>query len=234
MGFIINPYVYSSVFSSLYSVLLDGETQYINADTVADDISVEKGTYSMWIKFNGATSINANFLKASVNGSNQISIAYINSTSKFRFTYKAAGTTQKAEVATSEESEGNWTHLAMTWDTSADELKGYVNGSQVGGTQSGLGVFEGTIDQCYFGRNTLAENSYFNGYIDEISIFDEVINMSNLYDSGTPIDVSALSDLVGYWKMEEGTGTSTADSSGTGNTGTLANTPTWSSETPGD
>ena len=232
MGFIINPYVYSSVFSSLYSVLLDGEAQYINADTVADDISVSKGTYSMWIKFNGETDINANFLKASVNGSNQISIAYINSTSKFRFTYKAGGEQQIAEVTTTEEIDGNWTHLAMTWDTSADELKGYVNGSQVGGTQSGLGAFEGTIENCYFGRNTLAENSYFNGYIDEISIFDEVINMSNLYDSGTPIDVSALSNLVGYWKMEEGTGTSTADSSGTENTGTLVNTPTWSEDTP--
>ena len=232
MGFIINPYVYSSVFSSLYSVLLDGSTQYINADTVAGDIDTRQGTYSMWIKFNGSTSINANFLKASVNSSNQISIAYINSTSKFRFTYKAGGEQQIAEVTTSEESAGNWTHLAMTWDTSADELKGYVNGSQVGGTQSGLGAFEGTIDKCYFGRNTLASNSYFKGYIDEISIFDEVINMSNLYDSGTPIDVSALSNLVGYWKMEEGTGTSTDDSSGTGNTGTLVNTPTWSSNTP--
>jgi hypothetical protein len=234
MSFIINPYLYSSVFSSLYSVLLNGSTQYINADTVVENIKFEKGTYSMWIKFNGATSINANFLKASVNGSNQISIAYINSTSKFRFTYKGGGELQKAEVTTSEESAGNWTHLAMTWDTSADELKGYVNGSQVGGTQSSLGVFEGTIDKCYFGKNTLADNSYFKGYIDEISIFDEVINMSNLYDSGTPIDVSALSDLVGYWKMEEGTGTSTADSSGTGSTGTLVNTPIWSSTTPTD
>ena len=232
MGFIINPYVYSSVFSSSYSVLLDGSTQYINADTVAGDIDTSKGTYSMWIKFDGATSINANFLKASVNGSNQISIAYINSTSKFRFTYKAGGTAKIAEVVTTEEVDGNWTHLAMTWDTSADELKGYVNGSQVGGTQSSLGTFSGTIDKCYFGINTLASNSYFKGYIDEISIFDEVINMSNLYDSGTPIDVSALSDLVGYWKVEEGTGTSTADSSGTGNTGTLVNTPTWSANTP--
>jgi len=232
MGFIINPYVYSSVFSSSYSVLLDGSTQYINADTVAGDIDTSKGTYSMWIKFDGATSINANFLKASVNGSNQISIAYINSTSKFRFTYKAGGEQQIAEVTTTEEIDGNWTHLAMTWDTSADELKGYVNGSQVGGTQSGLGAFEGAIEKCYFGRNTLAENSYFKGYIDEISIFDEVISMSNLYDSGTPIDVSALSNLVGYWKMEEGTGTSTADSSGTENTGTLVNTPTWSEDTP--
>ncbi len=33
--------------------------------------------------------------------------------------------------------------------------------------------------------------------------------------------------LVGYWKLDEGTGTSAADSSGNGNTGTLTNGPTW-------
>ncbi len=35
------------------------------------------------------------------------------------------------------------------------------------------------------------------------------------------------SGLVGYWKFDEGSGTSAADSSGKGNTGTLANSPTW-------
>lgn len=33
--------------------------------------------------------------------------------------------------------------------------------------------------------------------------------------------------LVGWWKMDEGSGTTTADSSGQGNTGTLINTPIW-------
>ncbi len=33
--------------------------------------------------------------------------------------------------------------------------------------------------------------------------------------------------LVGYWKFDDGTGTTAADSSGNGNTGTLVNGPTW-------
>jgi len=33
--------------------------------------------------------------------------------------------------------------------------------------------------------------------------------------------------LVGYWHFDEGTGTSTYDASGIGNTGTLTNSPTW-------
>lgn len=38
--------------------------------------------------------------------------------------------------------------------------------------------------------------------------------------------------LVGWWKMDEGTGTTTFDSSWTGNSGTLTNTPTWVSNCP--
>src|ERR1019366_5109600 len=33
--------------------------------------------------------------------------------------------------------------------------------------------------------------------------------------------------LVGWWKLDDGSGTSAADSSGTGNTGTLTNGPAW-------
>ena len=38
---------------------------------------------------------------------------------------------------------------------------------------------------------------------------------------------SGASGLVGYWPMDEGTGTTTADLSGNNNTGTLTNSPTW-------
>jgi len=34
-------------------------------------------------------------------------------------------------------------------------------------------------------------------------------------------------DLIGLWRFEEGSGTTTSDSSGSGNTGTLVNGPTW-------
>ena len=37
----------------------------------------------------------------------------------------------------------------------------------------------------------------------------------------------AASGLVAYWKFDEGSGTTVADSSGNGNTGTLVNGPLW-------
>jgi hypothetical protein len=49
---------------------------------------------------------------------------------------------------------------------------------------------------------------------------------SSLYNLQTedPTETS----LVGYWKFDEGQGTTAADSSGSGNTGTLTNSPKWS------
>ncbi|MDA1169405.1 MAG: LamG domain-containing protein, partial [bacterium] len=48
----------------------------------------------------------------------------------------------------------------------------------------------------------------------------------------SPHSAHAASSLVGYWKFDEGAGTSAADSSGNGNTGTLTNGPTWSATVP--
>ncbi len=41
------------------------------------------------------------------------------------------------------------------------------------------------------------------------------------------VQAEATTAPVGWWKFDEGSGTSTADSSGNGTTGTLTNSPTW-------
>ena len=71
--------------------------------------------------------------------------------------------------------------------------------------------------------------------MDEISVFDEVVSISTLYNEGKPKDVefSDLDGLIGYYRFTEGTGTSIGDESGNGNTGTLVNGPAWSTNTAG-
>ena len=43
----------------------------------------------------------------------------------------------------------------------------------------------------------------------------------------SPAHADISTGLVGWWKFEDGSGVSAVDSSGSGNTGTLANGPTW-------
>ena len=81
-----------------------------------------------------------------------------------------------------------------------------------------------------------AIGNYGNLYVDEFALFDEELNntqVTDIYNSGTPIDLSSHSDLVGYWRMGENDSSPTiSDLSGQGNDMTLINSPTISSEVP--
>ena len=222
------------VFHNNYSILFDGVNDYIDIDTAAGSIDTDKGTFSAWIKFSASSSNNDSFVRASADSNNQIGMFYLTDTEVFRFLYKAGGTGKYVDISTDAETTQNWTHLAMTWDTDADELKAYVNGSQVASTVGSLGSWSGTIDTVVAGKNSTADNTYFVGYIDEISAFDEVVDIPTLYNEGSPKDVefSGLAGLIGYWRFTEGTGTSVADEATASNTATLVNGAAWSIVTP--
>ena len=84
-------------------------------------------------------------------------------------------------------------------------------------------------------REAFGGNYAFTGLIDEVSIFNAALDgtaISAIWNNGTPTDLSEDGNLVGYWRMEEGTGTTVADGSSNSNTGTLTNSPAWSSDTP--
>jgi len=145
--------------------------------------------------------------------------------------------------------DGTWYHFVVTYDDRVDtssgaERKIYVNGvlrdtdtinwSNTGGGTGGM----------YFGGRNVS-NSYQHGWacgLDEVSIFNTAKDatwVSNAYNSGTPTDLQSESGLVGYWKFNEGSGTTITDHSGNGNHGTFGaisgNTtayPTWSTDTP--
>ena len=76
------------------------------------------------------------------------------------------------------------------------------------------------------GRN--AYGNYNNGWacaLDEVAIFDEVKDsdwVTSVYNSATNADLSDQSGLVGYWRFNEGSGTTVKDHSGNGNHGTFA------------
>lgn len=93
---------------------------------------------------------------------------------------------------------------------------------------------------------TAGASSNFDGKIDQAAIWNKALDIDavkEIFDAvdvdGAPLDLTEDSgnydysdNLVGYWKMEEGTGTTVEDSSDNSNTGTLKNSPGWSTTTP--
>ena len=124
-------------FANTKSLDLDGVNDHMTANGAGNDISSSTGTMSIWVKLD-SISANATPIKASVDSNNQVGFTYLNSSSKLRYVYKAGGTTDKVDHSVSIENDGNWHHIAITWDTSRDELKAYLDGSQVGSTVGSL------------------------------------------------------------------------------------------------
>ena len=136
-------------------------------------------------------------------------------------------------------STGIWYHWVITFAGGTNgELKAYRDGTEIMDTTT---TWTATDDDTpiYFGCRNVKNTGYNNGWdcsLDEIAIFDEVKDVSTLYNNGIPSDLSDESGLVGYWRFEEGSGTTAKDLSGNGNHGTLttedADLPTWSEDIP--
>lgn len=130
-------------------------------------------------------------------------------------TYGAAGA---VSAITAKMRLGEWNHLVGTY--AVNSVKLFLNGVQVGTTDTSA-TMTTAAGAFGIGKRTGGSN-YFRGDLREFLVYSRVLTqeeITNLYVSST-IPVSP--DL--YLKMDERSGTSLADSSGSGRTGTVAGT----------
>ena len=223
----------AEIYANRYSLAFNGTDEYVEINAAGNDMApATAGTISMWAIME-ATTGSATLIRGGVSAdpiTNEIFIFWHNSADQIRFVYKAGGTTKRIDWDATDLNHSAWIHFAMTWSAGDDELKAYINGTQVGSTIGSLGTFSGTINDMDLGRNP-ADGAYFKGQMDEVSIWTSVMDISELYNGGVRrnVEFSGLDStkLAAYYQFEEGAGTTTADESGNGNTGNLNNTPTW-------
>lgn len=120
-----------------------------------------------------------------------------------------------------------WQHVAATYDGTIIKL--YVNGTQVA-QQAFAGVITNADEYLCIGTiNNPADMRYMTGNIDEVRIWNTVRSDGELFDSMLQCEVT--DNLVAYYRMTDGSGTTLTDNSGHGHTGTLVGNPVWSSIT---
>jgi hypothetical protein len=117
---------------------------------------------------------------------------------------------------------GQWYHVAATWDGTTAKI--YVNGvlDNSPGTAKAAPISTDTRPLYIGGR---PGTDYFDGMIRDARIYNRPLTATELVQG---------SGLVGWWKFSEGSGTSAADSSGMGNTVTLAASAGWTSDCAGN
>jgi hypothetical protein len=126
---------------------------------------------------------------------------------------------------------GQWSHVAVTYDNA--DLKVYVNGSVVhSDTWNETLTMGGTNTPVTIGMR--GDNAlYFYGQIDEASIWNRALTPTEMGHLMNFNSAAAGSGMMGYWQMNEGSGTTVADASGNGHTATVTNGPVWGTSLAG-
>jgi hypothetical protein len=107
-----------------------------------------------------------------------------------------------------------WVHFAMTWNGTA--VQAYVNG-----VLKATKTSDGTQKVLMTGSSPLtiggypAEHAYFAGYIDEFRVWNVARSASDITATMHKTLLGNETGLVGYWKFNEESGTSAADSTTT-------------------
>lgn len=207
----------ASSYSNAYSLSFDGSNDSLS---LSNSVSFSGAcTFSTWINpsvsgasvFLGAAA--SNFLYAFINNQNITFAPKI-----------GAGTPTTSGVTISN---GSWYHVAIIRDAS-NNITIYVDGvSRATGSYSGTLILPVSL---------VPISNAYTGLVDEYAIFDsdQSANISSLYNSGVPNDISSLSPLH-WWRMGDndgGTGTTITDQGSGGNDGTINNGPTFSSSVP--
>ena len=128
----------------------------------------------------------------------------------------ATGLNHPATSTLSIPANGTWHHVAASYDGSKWHL--YLDGVQ-DGTGYAVGAFTPRADSIQHAAiasaltSTGAASGFFDGAIDEVRIWN-VARTDAQIASGMGMEIEADPNLLGRWGMNEGTGSSIADSTG--------------------
>ena len=120
-----------------------------------------------------------------------------------------------------------WYHIVATFDGTTQKL--YVNGNLDGSYVPSYDLMTGT-GNVVIGKFPDALNiRYFDGIIDDVSIWNTSLTQEQIQSNMSTPPTGSETGLVGYWNLNEGSGTTVNDLTSNGNNGTI-NGASWSTD----
>ena len=215
-----------------FSLNFDGTNDYLDIGTVSElNGSISAVTLSAWFNFSGTYHNDKNLVLSG--GSSDSDRFYFQQLSATALRYGSSSGFDDFTIPTV--SSSTWYHMALVHNgTSASA---YFNGSPSSSNPQTVTAPTANYGTALKVGAYYTGSAVFGGLLDEVSVFDSALSASNItsiYNSGVPNDLSALSP-VGWWRMGDndgGTGTTITDQGSGGNNGTLTNSPTYSTSVP--
>ena len=252
-----NSLINMSRINLFMTVAFDGSGDYLNLGTSFQSTIRGNFTIMGWVNFDDQTPGTDQLIFGSINSSSEDKIyGGLLNTGAWYFYFESNN--DVANVATiasgfSGNTASGWYHFACrainNGGSNATDMSIYVNGVlkhavTVGLTGTNHAAFT-TSDNLWIGGanlGTTAVISPLTGKMNDFAIFSSALDTANIlkiYNNGSPFDLTSdngtyntSGDLVGYWKMEEGQGTTVADSSTNSNTASFGGNPQWAFSTP--
>ncbi|WP_265427112.1 LamG-like jellyroll fold domain-containing protein [Chryseobacterium sp. YIM B08800] len=208
-------------FATLFTVLLgsvsgvnaqqnalhfDGTDDYIQT-TYPGVLGNAPRTVEAWIKLPTTTSgenLVTTWGSDNVNGGRfTVRINNVSGLYKLRIENKGGGINGTVTL-----SDGNWHHIAVTYDNSlsTNKYKLYVDGSL--DTQGDISTATNTLSltNMIIGRRINPSfGGFFNGSIDEVRVWDKALTLAEIQANINYQFCTAPANLVAYFKMNEGT-----------------------------
>ena len=232
-------------FTNNYSVELDGIDAYVDCGTNSS-LNFERTdtfSYSFWVKRNTTGTTHTLLSKMNPTGNRRGMFFIINTSNVIAVMLRTdtSSTAQRLSIkSTTTITDTDWHHIVFTYDGSSTigGCKIYIDG--VSDTLNSDGTLSATIENTapfLIGALSTAPLLPADAFMDEVAVFGSELSasdVSSIYNgngAGKPGDLTSFNPLS-WWRFEEGSGTTAADSGSASNTGTLENSATFSTDVP--
>ena len=199
-----------------YSAYFAVDGQYVvtpaSASLNAIGVSNADFTAAFWVKPNGGNGGWRPLLhKGSSSSQRGPGIWFNPGNNRLHFRVSTTANWNEGMDSVSNLPDGVWSHVAFV--KAANKWRCYVNGNL--DTELTLsGTTTGNTGPLYVGDDPWYPGS--KTWIDDVRLYDVALTVA---------EIKSLYGTVGYWKLDETTGTAAADSSNAGNAGTYTNGP---------
>ena len=199
-----------------YSLSFDGSNDYV---ALSSAVAATQWTIAAWVKIR---SFQTSYMRIFSQAADNLDVAI--SPSGLLAVFDGGWKTFGTSVGTSA-----WVYVAVKFDGAS--LTPYVNGVALTPQAGGRALSGNSELGRWYGQNFAT--ACFNGEMRDIRVYASALSDANIRTLVIGGDVSGA---VGKWELNEGTGTTAADTGSGGNNGTLTPNPTggptWSTDVP--
>jgi hypothetical protein len=221
------------------AVNFDGSNDYVSvpdpgAGSVFDFANGTSITVAAWVNLTSLPQDAIVLSKGATGGADNANYQMEIATNNHLYLSFTSGGVWQTAQSTATVPVSGWHHYVVSQTFGSASLQMYIDGAVIASDSGDTSAPDVTNVALWFGADNEATagatDNELNGKIDEARVYNRVLSaaeVSRLYNYQVPTFTDVTSGRVGWWKLDDASGGSASDSSGSGNTGTLTNGPTW-------